>query len=147
MRLCLASERILHILNYLSRVNDKDYCFPSQNTLLNLLQTHHGIKICRRTLNYALAFLEGNDYIHRVRRIKGAPGEGYIFKTTMYWLKKRGFRVLRGLASSFARTGFKVKKWWLDKKKPAPVSPQEPAEVWTEEELKANRLRLARLFL
>jgi len=125
----LASERILHIINYLSSSFGKKYCYPSQATLLNLLDSHHGIKISRRSLNYHLRFLEDNNFIHRVRRIPKKAGDVWRFKSTMYWLKKKAFAVLSKVAAGLSRAGYKVRKWWLEKKKPVPAPRQEPAHA------------------
>jgi len=126
-RINLASERILHIINYLSSHFNKKYCYPSQNSLLDLLKRHHGIEISRRSLNYHLRFLEDNGFIHRVRRIPKKTGEAWLFKSTMYWLKKKAYGMLSKVAAGLSRSKYRIRKWWLENKEPVPASWQEPA--------------------
>jgi len=126
-RINLASERILHIINYLSSNFNKNYCYPSQQSLLDLLKRHHGIEISRRTLNYHLRFLEDNNFIQRVRRIPKKTGESWLFKSTMYWLKKKAFGMLSKVAAGLSRSKYRIRKWWLEKNQPARTFRPEPA--------------------
>lgn len=79
-------QAILATLAYLAARHSKKYCYPSQETLLKLLKRHHGIEICRRTLNYYLKDLEDNKLIERyVRRYRRADGS-LVFRTTGYYV-------------------------------------------------------------
>lgn len=63
----------------------RKYCFPSQKTLLEKLDTFHGIVICRKTLNNWLRALERARLIHRQRRLTRG-----LFRSTAYYLLDRG---------------------------------------------------------
>ncbi|MBW7956531.1 MAG: hypothetical protein H3C68_01445 [Deltaproteobacteria bacterium] len=63
----------------------RKYCFPSQQTLLEKLDTFHGIAICRKTLNNWLRKLERAKLIYRKRRLTRG-----LFRSTAYYLLDRG---------------------------------------------------------
>ncbi len=70
---------------------EKAYCYPSQLTILRLIDEYHGIKISRRTLNRVLGWLENHCYFKRTRRHRAGPNGRILFATTMYELKKKLF--------------------------------------------------------
>ena len=70
---------------------EKAYCYPSQETIIRLIDEYHGIKICRRTLNRILRWLEDRGYFKRTRRHRAGPNGKMLFATTMYELKKKIF--------------------------------------------------------
>jgi repressor of nif and glnA expression len=77
------------ILNIQNRYG-KQYCFPTQKKIIELLEKYHGIKIQRRALCYALAALEVEGLIVRKRRLaKGRFGE-LIFRSTLYFFSRAG---------------------------------------------------------
>lgn len=85
-------EAIVLIIGGLAKKFGKNYCFPSQEKLLYLLNRFYGVSICRRTLNYHLSRLTTGGYIHRKRRItKGRDGV-LLFKSTLYFLCKQAMR-------------------------------------------------------
>jgi len=102
-------EPILKAITYLIRMSSKKYCYPSQDTLLNLLNTHYGVKICRRTLNYHLRQLENRHFIKRVRRISRGPEGRPLFKSTLYFVKRKVFTWLKKQAEYLRFIGFHVK--------------------------------------
>ena len=69
----------------------KAYCYPSQNTILRLLEEYHDVVISRRTLNRILRWLEDHGYFKRTRRHRAGPNGRMLFGTTMYELKKKIF--------------------------------------------------------
>ena len=69
----------------------KAYCYPSQETILKLVDEYHGIEISRRTLNRVLFWLEDHGYFKRTRRHRAGPNGRILFATTMYELKKKLF--------------------------------------------------------
>jgi len=73
----------------------KDYCFPSQNKLLELLDLRQGIKQSRATLNRWLRVIEDAGYIVRKRRIKHDFIQGTMFKSTLYFMTLRGCHLLK----------------------------------------------------
>lgn len=126
----LPMSLILHILYFLSRKFRRKYSFPSQNKLLYILKRYYGTEICRRSLNYHLAYLEYHGYIKRLRRIKRGPTGGLVFQSSLYWLRKKGFGFITKLASTMSRAGLRVKKWW--KKEGRPFSPEERAAFFNQ---------------
>jgi len=85
---------ILEILMALMKQFGKNYCFPSQAKILELLEKIHGIKIQRRALNYALRDLVDEGLIKRTRRIAKGSGGLLIFKSTIYAFAQLGYRML-----------------------------------------------------
>ena len=85
---------------------EKAYCYPSQQTILRLIDSFHQIKISRRTLNYILRWLEDHKYFKRTRRHRAGPNGCMIFSTTMYELKKKLFIRLNSI------------KKWVDRVSP-----------------------------
>lgn len=75
--------------------NKKDYCFPSQKKLLELLDFRQGIKQSRATLNRWLRVIEDAGYIVRRRRIKRDAFYGTVFKSTLYFMTLKGIHLLR----------------------------------------------------
>ena len=123
----------------------KNYSYPSQDTILSLLQSHHGVIRSRRWLNYRLRYLEDQGFIKRVRRIKRNRYGLLCFRSTLYWLKKTAWALFLKSANLYERAKLKVKRWW-EQKKPAPVSQPEPAdEQFTLEQRRANLARLRAL--
>jgi len=90
------------------RAHGKDYCYPSQRKLLELLERYHNISISERTLNRWLARLEAGGYLERRRRISKARGGGLRILSTLYILKAKAYRALarmvRALSSWKIRT-------------------------------------------
>lgn len=72
----------------------KDYCYPSQLTILKLLKKYHGLEKCRATLNLWLSVIEKEKYIIRKRRIRRDPKYGMVFKSTMYKITRKGYYFL-----------------------------------------------------
>lgn len=73
----------------------KDYCFPTQKKLLELLDLRQGIKISRATLNRWLRVIEDTGYCVRRRRIKKHPLFGTVFKSTLYFMTLKGLHLLK----------------------------------------------------
>lgn len=84
----------------------KAYCYPSQETILRLLEEYHDIKICRRTLNHILKWLEEHKRFKRTRRHRAGSNGRILFATTMYTLKKKLFKRLNSI------------KKWVDRVSP-----------------------------
>lgn len=60
---------ILDLLKGMSKKYDKKYCYPAQETILELLKKFHGIVMSIRTLNRRLAKLQKMGLIRRIRRL------------------------------------------------------------------------------
>ncbi len=109
MRYSLAMQSTINVIGYLSKASGKNYCFPSQEKILKLLDRFYNVVIKRRQLNYILAYLEKEEFIQRKRRLKkGADGK-IIFNTTLYWLKQKAWVQLAKVFNVIKRTGLKIK--------------------------------------
>lgn len=84
-------EAVAETLSSVCSKYGKAYCYPSQLTILRLVEEYHGIEISRRTLNRILRWLEGHGYFKRTRRHRAGPNGKMLFATTMYELKKKLF--------------------------------------------------------
>jgi len=84
-------QATMETISSICSAHGKAYCYPSQATLLRLLEEYHGIKICRRTLNRVLRWLVDHRYIERVRRHRAGLDGKMVFATTLYLLKKKLF--------------------------------------------------------
>ena len=100
-------EAVLRCVGGISGKHKKRYAYPSQKTILRLIYEWSGVKICIRTLNYVLRWLEDEGYFERVRRHREGPDGKMLFATTLYKLKKKAFKFL----GSF--------KKWVEKVYPA----------------------------
>jgi len=121
MKFSLAMQSTINTINYLARANKKDYCYPSQEKMLEILTNFYSVMIRRRQLNYILKFLEKEGFITRRRRLKKSKEGKLVFNTTLYRLKKKSLKNLAKLLGAIKRTGFKlIEKKGGDKKKEVP---------------------------
>lgn len=77
--------------NILSSIwfHGKKYCYPSQETQLEVLSRVYNEKMCRRTLNYRLKKLSIRRVLFRIRRhIKSDTGS-LVLKSTAYYVGAR----------------------------------------------------------
>ena len=86
---------IIILLFKIMEKNKKDYCFPSQKKILELLDIRQNIKQSRATLNRWLRVIEDAGYIVRRRRIKRDPIKGMMFKSTLYFMTLKGLHLLK----------------------------------------------------
>lgn len=86
---------IIILLFKIMEKNKKDYCFPSQKKILELLDLRQNIKQSRATLNRWLRVIEDAGYIVRRRRIKRDPDHGMMFKSTLYFMTLKGLHLLK----------------------------------------------------
>lgn len=84
-------EAVAETLSSICSKYGKAYCYPSQLTIMRLVEEYHGIEISRRTLNRVLRWLEDHGYFKRTRRHRAGPNGRMLFGTTMYELKKKLF--------------------------------------------------------
>lgn len=94
MNVSMKALPILGILHGLNVYHGKKYCFPSQNTLLELLKSRHDDKKSKSTLNRHLHVVEGSKYLKRKRRIRRDKKVGMVFQSTLYKITKKGYRLL-----------------------------------------------------
>ena len=109
MRYSLAMQSTINVIGYLSKQNGKNYCYPSQEKILKLLEKFYGVLIKRRQLNYVLAYLEKENFIERKRRLKKSKDGKLVFNTTLYWLKEKAWKGLAKIYNVIQRTGLKIK--------------------------------------
>lgn len=105
-------QAILETFFYLCQKAGKQYCWPSQNGLLRILEQVHGLKISRRTLNYHLAALEDNGFIRRIRRIKRGKKGQIEFHSTLYQLLGKAKKLLKKLMRLIFRCKDHFKNLW-----------------------------------
>jgi predicted AAA+ superfamily ATPase len=120
---------------HLSSKYKKKYCYPSQEKILELLGKYHNIDISRRSLNRWLLYLENQGYFKRVRRIT-PDGEGsFKYKSTLYVLGNKMFR----MAKAFMKIVY-VGPYWkdLEKKRRGDPGDEEPARRQSDDEFKAG---------
>lgn len=80
----------------------KNYCFPTQKTLLRLLKDHYSITICRSTLNYHLAGLRLSGYIKTIKRTTHTSAGYFQPLSSAVCLTLKACRLLFKLGSSWA---------------------------------------------
>ena len=117
-------QPILNLLTYLIKKSSKNYCFPSQKSILIILRSQYSCKISRRTLNRHLKKLEDGKYIKRIRRISRGPDNRPRFASTIYFIKKRVFCWLKRQAEFLRVIGFEVRTAFVDQNKSAWVKSQ-----------------------
>lgn len=80
-------EKIVDTLRGIQNKYGKNYCFPSQETILKLLRRNQQTIISRRTLNRHLRALDDMGVIQRIRRYKeSANNKAKTFLTTAYYI-------------------------------------------------------------
>jgi hypothetical protein len=87
----------LFCLRYLIDRSGRGYCTPSQVTIKTLLKRYYGVKIEISQLNVWLRYLQDTNLIHRIRRVKRGPHGHLIAQTTLYQIKRAGWRLLKKL--------------------------------------------------
>ena len=83
-----------------------NYCYASQNTLLDLLEKFQNIKIERRMLNYHLADLRREGLIKTIRRNSRRDDGTFCLLSSATCLTIKGARLLYKMGSSWALRHF-----------------------------------------
>jgi len=115
-----AVEKINPILVCLLKVQrkyKKEYSWPSQEKIIELMDLRQGYKKTRATLNRWLRVMEDGKYIKRTRRIKQDPTHGLIIKSTLYKITIKGYRLLSMFGVDMSKEIAQYEKW-LDEIKP-----------------------------
>lgn len=118
MQLAEGSMAILCTLNRLQHKYKKDYCFPSQAKLLDLLWRWYGITYSRRTLNRRLSMLDKHCLISRTRRHKVSRVRGMEFHSTLYRFTFLGAIVLRRMGVLGKRVYDWIQEKYEDARRP-----------------------------
>jgi len=113
---------LLLCINYLCGRGSKSYAYPTQSTLLLLLQRHYGVVISRRTLCRWLASLDDSGYIKRIRRIRRGLGGRPEYTSTLYILPAKARNLIRRIARSTAALWQWAKESWIAAKEAAKLS-------------------------
>ncbi len=108
---------LLVLLLKVQRKYGKDYCWPSQEKILELLELRQGLKKSRSTLNRWLACAESEKYLMRRRRIKRHKLYGMVFKSSLYKISIKGYRLLHLLGVS-VEAEIKKYQMWLEEIRP-----------------------------
>jgi len=93
---------ILTVLAGISNKYQKGYCYPSQDKIRELL-ARYGRRMSLRSLNRHLSQLVRLGYIKRQRRHVHDAVRGWTFRSTVYQLKGRALKWLRGMAGAVNR--------------------------------------------
>src|SRR4030042_2193674 len=91
------SEAGMMCLLGVAKKHGKLYCYPSQKTIVRLLDEYHGFEISRRALNRDLIELEREGFIRRTRRLTAKGIRAGCFSSTLYRFGRRAFKYLGGL--------------------------------------------------
>lgn len=102
-------------LHGLNQKTGRNYCFPSQNKLLELLNRFTGQQMSRRTLNRHLRKLEDSGWLKRKRRIRQNRGV-LEFNSTLYTLTRRAYRWLGSFSAGISRVTHKAHNILFNKK-------------------------------
>jgi hypothetical protein len=102
---------LLITLLKIQRKYDKDYSWPSQLKLLELMDLRQGIKKSRATLNRWLRVIQDDKYLIRRRRIKRHQRYGLMFKSTLYKITIKGYRLLSRFGVDMSKEIDRYEKW------------------------------------
>ena len=146
MRFSLIMSCTLQTIHALQKKYGKNYCFPSQKKIIDLLEKFHGVVVKRRQLNYILAYLEKEQFIDRKRRLKKNKDGKIVFNTTLYWLKKRAWVYMSKILRSIQSAGFNLREAFKKAKEKKIPSEESERYLLSEEERQKNLDRLRLIF-
>lgn len=117
MQTQMKAAPILTTLLKIQHKYSKDYSWPAQKKILELMGYYQGIEKSRATLNRWLAAAQEKKYLIRRRRITMHPEHGMIFKSTLYKITIKGYRLL---ASIGVMVKAEIQKYieWREENKP-----------------------------
>jgi len=102
---------LLLTLVKIQRKYKKDYSWPSQLKLMELMGLYQDIKKSRATLNRWLRVIQDEKYLIRRRRIKKHPRYGLMFKSTLYKITIKGYRLLSRFGVDMSKEIAKYERW------------------------------------
>ncbi|MBA7605377.1 hypothetical protein ES703_12508 [subsurface metagenome] len=116
--------------------HSKNWCYASQNTILNLLTLFHNVGIQRRMLNYHLADLRTSGMIRTYRRTHRREDGTLCLLSSATCLTMKGALFLYKLGSLWALRHFKaLKKKYMPQPAPSPKNsgktPGQPSKTPT----------------
>ena len=95
----------------IQRKYKKDYSWPSQLKILELLELRQGIRKSRATLNRWLRVSQDEKYLVRRRRVKKHPVYGLMFKSTLYKITIKGLRLLSRFGIDVSKEIARFERW------------------------------------
>ncbi|MBA7496737.1 hypothetical protein ES702_07346 [subsurface metagenome] len=119
-----SKEPILKLLTYLIKKSTKYYCWPSQESIVEILKTQYSCQLSRRTLNRHLRKLEDQSFIKRIKRTSRGPDNQPRFASSLYFIKKKVFSWLKQQAEYLKFIGFSIRVSIVDQKKAAQAKAQ-----------------------
>lgn len=102
---------VLLTLVKIQRKYNKEYSFPSQEKIIELMDLRQGIRKSRATINRWLRVVQDSKYLIRRRRIKRHPLHGMIFKSTLYKITIKGYRLLQMFGVDVSKEIAEYQKW------------------------------------
>ena len=87
-------QAVLEILQSFNEHYKKRYCYPAQQTILQVLKKRYSLRICTRMLNYWLRDLEDAGWINRLRRLRRGITGKLEFWTTLYKLTSKTMKLI-----------------------------------------------------
>lgn len=110
----------------------KHYIVPAPNTIIELLEKFHHIRIKRRWLFYCMLYLRVKKHIRMRRRWLQIQGKGILSQPSMITITTKGAQFLKSKMIAGSRELFIRMKKFLegdDKRFPLPqdINPDEPA--------------------
>ena len=111
MQVIQKAHPLLITLVKIQRKYNKDYSWPSQLKLLELMDLRQGIRKSRATLNRWLRVVQDDKYLVRRRRVKKHPRYGLMFKSTLYKITIKGYRLLSRFGVDMKKEIAKYEKW------------------------------------
>jgi len=111
MQVTQKAHPVLLTLVKIQRKYNKDYSFPTQKKLLELIEKYQGITKSKATINRWLLVVQGGKYLVRRRRIKKHPVYGLMFKSTLYKITIKGYRLLSRFGVDISKEIARYEKW------------------------------------
>ena len=102
---------ILLTLVRIQQKYQKDYSFPTQKKLLELMERYQGIQKSRATLCRWLRVIQDGKFLVRRRRIKKHQVYGLMFKSTLYKITIKGYKLLSMFGVDVSKEIAKYEKW------------------------------------
>jgi len=102
---------LLITLVKIQRKYNKDYSFPSQQKIIELMDLRQGVKKSRATLNRWLRVVEDSKYLVRRRRIKRHRLYGMCFKSTLYKITIKGYSLMTRFGVDMSKEIAQYQKW------------------------------------
>lgn len=102
---------LLLALVKIQRKYKKDYSFPSQDKIIELMGVRQGVKKSRATINRWLRVVEDSKYLIRRRRIKRHAQYGLVFKSTLYKITIKGYKLLARFGVDVSKEVAQFERW------------------------------------